>query len=263
MIQAGHAVPMNYSQVSPYHRMVGRMNSGAGPYRPRGFSDLLGNRYSSPTPTFDALMGRGPRSGGIRASVADKMISQPAYMGRTPYRTAARIGGRMRQGLRGFGGAALGLDIAFTGADMLGQGMTNATRWASKTGREEDYIGGFAFGATKAAGANIGATGGAMAGAAIGSAILPGFGTVIGGIIGGIAGYTIGDTAMTDFAYQQGRFYSSMAATSVSRSKIEFGTGFNDSQAAYTMRQMAVQEMSGSLLNARQYLGNEAYFMHR
>jgi hypothetical protein len=40
------------------------------------------------------------------------------------------------------------------------------------------------------------------------------------------------------------------------------GGDYQDTQVAWTMRQRAAQEMSGSLLNARQYLGKEAALMH-
>jgi hypothetical protein len=37
---------------------------------------------------------------------------------------------------------------------------------------------------------------------------------------------------------------------------------WKDSEAGYTMRQRAANELSGSLMNARQILGKEAVFMH-
>jgi hypothetical protein len=40
------------------------------------------------------------------------------------------------------------------------------------------------------------------------------------------------------------------------------GGGYQDTQTAYTMRQRAAQELTGSLLNARPYLGKEAALMH-
>lgn len=41
------------------------------------------------------------------------------------------------------------------------------------------------------------------------------------------------------------------------------GRGFQDSQAAYTMRQRAEREIEASRLNARAAFGREARFMHR
>jgi hypothetical protein len=48
-----------------------------------------------------------------------------------------------------------------------------------------------------------------------------------------------------------------------SRPRVRFGGNFKDSQPAYTMRQKAEQELSGSLLNARRYLGREAQLFHQ
>lgn len=45
------------------------------------------------------------------------------------------------------------------------------------------------------------------------------------------------------------------------RQQFEFGR-YEDTEVAYTMRQRAVHEMSGSLLNARHVLGREAALMH-
>lgn len=42
-----------------------------------------------------------------------------------------------------------------------------------------------------------------------------------------------------------------------------FSNQYNDSQAAYTMRQRAVQAIQNSKLNARSALGNEAQYLHR
>jgi hypothetical protein len=44
--------------------------------------------------------------------------------------------------------------------------------------------------------------------------------------------------------------------------KLEMGGDFQDTQEAYTMRQVAVREMGSSLLNARRHLGQEAAMMH-
>lgn len=261
-IYSGHDMPFTYAQVDPFQRMASRAQPGHGVIRAPGYRDLLGNRYNNAFPTVNALMGRGPRSAGFRARVADQMISQPTYLGRTPYRLAGGAARRLGAGLR-TGISGLGIDVAITAADMLAQGMTHSVRWAAKTGREEDYVGGFVFGSTKAAGAGIAGTAGFIAGAAVGSLILPGVGTFVGGAIGSIAGYTIGGTAIGDYAYERGKMFSGIAASAIAKDKIEFGHRFQDSEAAFTMRQLAVQEMAGSLLNARQYLGNEAYFMHR
>lgn len=42
-----------------------------------------------------------------------------------------------------------------------------------------------------------------------------------------------------------------------------FGGDYRDTQTASTMRQVAAREMSRSLMNARQWLGQESAFMHQ
>ena len=44
--------------------------------------------------------------------------------------------------------------------------------------------------------------------------------------------------------------------------RLRMGGDYQDSEQAWTMRQAAVQEMSGSLLNARAWLGREGRAMH-
>lgn len=170
--------------------------------------------------------------------------------------------GRMAKGAR-LAAGGLWFDAAFAPIDMGIQGISQSVKWAAKTGREEDYLGGFVFGATRALGANIGTTAGAMAGATIGSALLPFGGTLVGGIIGGITGYLAGESMAADFAMDRGQMFSAAAVSASAKRKVQFGSNFTDTQQAYTMRQVAVQEMAGSLLNARQYLANEASFFHR
>ena len=135
MIHSGHATPFSYGQVDPFQRMAGRYRASNGSVRSRGYSDLLGNRYSSPFPTVNALAGRVPQSAGFRDAMSRQIMSRPSYLGKTPFKQVGNIGRGLRSGA-GF----IPLDIALTGADMLSQGMTNSVRWAAKTGREEDYI---------------------------------------------------------------------------------------------------------------------------
>lgn len=97
-------------------------------------------------------------------------------------------------------------------------------------------------------------------GAMIGSMIMPGIGTATGGFIGGIIGGTIGDVIVrdpTEIAMQR------FAGLSRNMRHLEMGGTYLDTQAAMTMRQVAVRELSGSLLNARQYLGKEAILFHQ
>jgi hypothetical protein len=44
---------------------------------------------------------------------------------------------------------------------------------------------------------------------------------------------------------------------------INMGGDYEDTQVAYTMRQRAAQELGRSAMNARQWLGREALFMHQ
>jgi len=45
--------------------------------------------------------------------------------------------------------------------------------------------------------------------------------------------------------------------------RVNFGGDYRDSSTAMTMRQVAAREMSASLMNARQWLGQEGAFMHQ
>ena len=99
--------------------------------------------------------------------------------------------------------------------------------------------------------AGTGATAGGMLGAAVGGLMLGLPGELIGGWVGGTAGEKVGAAvhAFTDIAH--------------SAQHLNFGGHYQDTQEAFTMRQRAVQEMSTSLLNARQYLGKEAALLHQ
>lgn len=91
------------------------------------------------------------------------------------------------------------------------------------------------------------------------------------GILGSIAGFAFGGTI--------GSVIGSELAEGTAGKAIErgvqaiadlgghagagrFGGDFEDSNAAWTMRQVAVQQMASSNLNARRYLGQEAAFFH-
>ena len=93
-------------------------------------------------------------------------------------------------------------------------------------------------------------------GAWIGTAVMPGVGTWVGGVIGGGVTGLVGDKKAR-VATQ--RLVNAIAIT---RPRVRFGGNFKDSQPAFTMRQKAEQELGGSLLNARRYLGREAQLMH-
>jgi phage tail tape-measure protein len=125
------------------------------------------------------------------------------------------------------------------------------------TARKKNAAGAAASAAAAQAAGIVGFITGRAAGVAIGSFILPGVGTWAGGIIGGGVGSLVGDKKAR-VATQ--RLVNSIA---IYRPRVRFGGNFKDSQPAYTMRAKAEQELSGSLLNARRYLGREAQLMHQ
>lgn len=123
-----------------------------------------------------------------------------------------------------------------------------------------------AFGAYEAVKAPRGHKISAMAGGGIGFGVA----SIIGGAIGGafgippqvtslVAGFVLGgsiDRSIIAGAQYAVDFGSNMR-------KARYGGGYIDSSMALTMRQAAAREMSGSLLNARQWLGSEAAFLHQ
>jgi hypothetical protein len=109
-------------------------------------------------------------------------------------------------------------------------------------------------------GGYAGYSAGAALGAAVGSVIAPGIGTAVGGFLGGIAGGAVGDLAVRDPVEHGVQTFANFAGR---MARLEMGGNYLDTQAALTMRQVAVREMSGSLLNARQWLGKESLLMHQ
>ena len=216
--------------------------------------------------------GPGPR----RQMAFDFSRSSAASTGRT-----ASLGSKFGKGaLRGLRAvttvpslaleAGVGVGIVAAGA------VQGAAQWGAPTGLEEDYIGGAVYGGTKGAGTAVGGFTGMLAGTAIGAgigSIIPGAGTVAGGLIGGaigiggsiagaLAGEAIGGALINSPARTLGLGARAIARTARAVDRVQFGGSFVDSQGAYTMRQRAVSDMSGSMMNARQFLGNEAIFLH-
>ena len=164
-------------------------------------------------------------------------------------------------------GAAIPLELAIGAAFVVAGGITGAAEWGAPTGLGEDYVGGAVYGATKAAGSALGMSVGAFVGGTIGTLIpVPvigtAFGSIAGSIVGTIVGDSIGGKVFGGPAKEFGMAARAVVRTSRAVDRIQFGGSFVDSRAAFTMRQAAVQEMSSSMLNARQYLGNEASFLH-
>jgi hypothetical protein len=162
------------------------------------------------------------------------------------------------------------IDAAMAVADMVGTGYEKSTEWAAKSGVESDYWAGAKYGVETAFWRNLFGAPFALLGGSLGAGLgallpIPG-GSFVGGLAGGFLGWSFGE-GIADTFFEQGirRKYlveSEVGRTALTRRKVNFGGNFRDSREAYTMRQQAVQEMAGSLLNARQYLGNEAAFMH-
>lgn len=88
-------------------------------------------------------------------------------------------------------------------------------------------------------------------------------GTLIGGLLGGGAGMLIGGYLGDEIAGSSiAKGVQALAEVAGHYRNINMGGHFKDSEAAWTMRQVAVREMGLSLLNARRYLGQEAVLMH-
>ena len=170
--------------------------------------------------------------------------------------------GRYARGIRAAGlGISTGLNVAFGVAGIASSTISKSVEWGTNTGFQEDYAGGAVYGARiglgRAAGSLIGEGIGTLLGAFAGP-----LGSLVGANAGAIYGGDVGEFFVRRGAYERGRLASFATAGAIAKRKVQFGRGFRDSEEAYTMRQAAVQEMAGSLLNARQYLGNESYFLH-
>ena len=98
---------------------------------------------------------------------------------------------------------------------------------------------------------------GRAAGAAVGTFIAGPVGTTIGSVIGGGVGAMVGDKIARSGTIRTIKLLND------SRPRVRFGGNFKDTQPAYNMRQLAEQQLSSSLLNARRYLGSEAQLMHQ
>jgi len=84
-------------------------------------------------------------------------------------------------------------------------------------------------------------------------------GTALGGGLGGLVGGFVLDP-MLQASVGKAMQYAADAGRNMTR--LQTGGDYVDSEPAWTMRQAAAQEMSRSLLNARQYLGKEGAFLH-
>lgn len=82
----------------------------------------------------------------------------------------------------------------------------------------------------------------------------------IGAYIGSFAGQIIGESTM---AKAIAGTIQPMVDFGSNMRRARFGGDYRDTQTAYTMRSTAAREMSRSLMNARQWLGVEASFLHQ
>lgn len=103
------------------------------------------------------------------------------------------------------------------------------------------------------------------AGEAVGYGMANVLGGIVGGMLGGVPGAYIGSFAAGIIGGEK----MSKAVADVVQPMIDFGYNvnhvnfggnFKDSNIAITMRQRAAQELSGSLINARNFLGQESAF---
>jgi hypothetical protein len=84
-------------------------------------------------------------------------------------------------------------------------------------------------------------------------------GAFLGGTIGAIAsGFLLGPVLERNAAAA----LQYVKETGQRTMRVNMGGGYIDTETAYTMRQRAAQDMSGSLLNARTYLGREGALLH-
>lgn len=90
-----------------------------------------------------------------------------------------------------------------------------------------------------------------------------GIGGLLGGVMFGPAGAIAGGIlADTGASRAVGKAFQALHDLDRNLHRLHMGGDYQDSEQAYTMRQAAVQEMSGSLLNARAWLGREGRAMH-
>lgn len=157
-----------------------------------------------------------------------------------------------------FGGVRGGKVVGGVPQALREGGSFLKTGWEWSFGAMWPVLGGMAaYSAAKAPkGEKLGTFTGRMTGDLIGATV----GALMFGAPGAFAGTLlfgskIGEGMQNTFSRSQSYLQR--------KNSLEMGGRFYDFSAARTMRQAAVAEMSGSLLNARQYLGQEAAAMHQ
>jgi hypothetical protein len=106
---------------------------------------------------------------------------------------------------------------------------------------------------------------GHKASAALG-ALAPPIGAVVGGLLGGAPGAMLGgfliDTKLQEMVTSGVQLMIDAGQATKSLDMGAQNAHLVQTDGAYTMRQRAARDMSGSLLNARQYLGRESVLFH-
>lgn len=84
-------------------------------------------------------------------------------------------------------------------------------------------------------------------------------GSIINPVVGSIVGGYLGDKYLGAGIEKTVQGFNELAGNV---RRLNMGGRYQDTEAAYTMRAVAVREMGGSMMNARRILGQEAAFMH-
>jgi len=177
----------------------------------------------------------------------DKARSLPSALFQHPGDIWRGLQKSMTPGFRGFAhGTNIGWKMGFKGGSLF---VIGGAAYAAATAPR-----GQAISKSVSAGIGFGIT--SLIGGAIGGAL----GGVPGAYIGSLAAQYLGadtiDKAIAGVIQPMVDFGSNMR-------KARFGGDYRDTQTAVTMRQAAAREMSRSLVNARQWLGQEGAFMHQ
>jgi len=87
--------------------------------------------------------------------------------------------------------------------------------------------------------------------------------SMVGGLVGGPLGLAVSLIATPTIEHTLVKGLNAVEDFGQYHRKTMMGYNYREGQGVYTMRQLAVQEMSGSLMNARQVLGKEGMLMHQ
>jgi hypothetical protein len=176
-----------------------------------------------------------------------------AGMRRRPFRTGAGLRGNLMQAPAGAGALRRMRFGARQAGRYAGRGF--GMGWHAA-------IGGYAFMTLPAAMLETGQAEHGHKLSTFTAQALPWFGTMLGqaafGGVGGLVGGLALDAAIKT---RIGRGLQKIADYGRGGARLETG-GYQDTEAAYTMRQRGAMELGRSLLNARQELGREAALLH-